>query len=144
MPLVGFAFTRAALNFLGTVPHKRRRQIIKKAKALHTIPFPPGVKKLQGVQTDTGEPVYRQRAGDFRILYVVLSKPAEVLILDIANRKDVYKMPKTKTKTDDEMRMSEGEFDTMMGDALGVASPPEKTAKSKAKNEPSAAKRQAQ
>jgi mRNA interferase RelE/StbE len=134
--LVGFAFTTAALDFLGTVPHKIRRQIIKKAKALHTTSFPPGVKKLHGVLTDQGEAIYRERSGDYRILYVVRSSPAEILILDIDNRKDVYKMPKTKSESSDELRMSESEFDAVMGNALGVPPPPDKAAKGKPGNEP--------
>lgn len=126
MPYVGFAFTDAALDFLGGLPPKIRRQIIKKAKALHTQPFPQGVKKLQGVETEQGESVYRERSGDYRILYVVRSKPAEVIILDIDNRKDVYMKASTKTQPTDEMRMKESDFDKIMGEALGVAPPPEK------------------
>ena len=91
MLLVGFAFSNAALEFLDTVPLKHRRQVIKKAKALHFEPYPQGCKKLQGVETAKGEPVYRERSGDYRILYVVRDKPAEVVILDIDHRKDVYR-----------------------------------------------------
>jgi len=120
--LIGFAFTSTALDFLGDVQPKIRRQIIKKAKALHLTPYPPGCKKLQGVVTDTDEPIYRVRSGDYRILYVVRANPAEVLILDIDNRKDVYKMPKKNSDPEDELRMSEAEFDNVMRDALGVLS----------------------
>lgn len=123
MGYVGFAFTASALDFLATVPPKTRRQIIKKAKALHATPFPPGSKKLQGVESSDGDPVYRERSGDYRILYVVKSNPDEVLILDIDNRKDVYKMPKTRTDTPDQMQMKEEDFDKMMRGALGVAPP---------------------
>lgn len=125
MPYVGFAFTNSALDFLAGLQPKVRRQIIKRAKALHTNPFPQGVKKLHDVATPEGDPVYRERSGDYRILYVVRSQPAEVLILDIDNRKDVYRMPKVKTEPADEMRMSEAEFDDVMGRALGVSPPPE-------------------
>ena len=71
MPYVGFAFTTAALDFLATLPPKIRKQVIKKAKALHANPHPQGSKKLHGVVTDDGDPVYRERSGDYRILYVV-------------------------------------------------------------------------
>src|SRR5687768_5622789 len=119
MPLVGFAFTASALDFLSTVPHKTRRQIIKKAKALHTNPFPQGVKKLHGVTTDDGAPVYRERSGDYRILYVITERPSEILILDIGNRKDVYDMAKTKQTPGDELRMKQSDFDEVMRTALG-------------------------
>lgn len=139
MPLLGFAFTDAALDFLDTLPPKIRRQVIKKARALHTSPFPPTCKKLHDVETPSGEPVYRERSGDYRILYVVRTKPAEVLILDIDNRKDAYRMPKTKTERADELRMKQTSFDDMMRSALGAPPPPDeekakpKTGEKKAK-----------
>jgi len=120
---VGFAFTETALDFLDSLPPKIRRQVIKKAKALHGNPHPQGSKKLKDVQTPEGDPVYRERSGDYRILYVVRQNPAEVIILDIDNRKDVYRMPKTKTEPADEMRMKESDFDAIMGKALGVPAP---------------------
>ena len=91
MPLVGFAFSEAALDFLETVPPKFRGQIIKRARALMDNPYPQGVKKLRGVETAVGEPVHRERSGDYRILYVVRENPYEVVILDIGHRKDIYR-----------------------------------------------------
>ena len=131
MPYFGFAFTDAALDFLEGLPPKIRRQIIKKAKALHTNPFPQGVKKLHNILTDEGDPVYRERSGDYRILYVVRSTESEVLILDIDNRKDVYMKANTKAEPADEMRMKESDFDAIMGGALGVAPPPDEKPKAK-------------
>lgn len=89
--LFGFSFTEAALDYLSTVPHKMRAQIIKKAKALQLNPHPQGAKMLKGVVTDDGDRVYRERSGDYRILYVVRENPAEVVVLDIDHRKDVYR-----------------------------------------------------
>lgn len=73
MPLIGFAFSEASLKFLEAVQPKIR------------------AKKLQGVTTSADEPVYRERSGDYRILYVVRENPHEVVILDIGHRKDVYR-----------------------------------------------------
>ena len=126
MTYIGFAFTDRALDFVAGLPPKIRKQVIKKAKALHTNPHPPTSKKLHDVETPDGDPVYRERSGDYRILYVVRSKPDEVLILDIDNRKDVYRMPKTDPKPADEMRMKESDFDEMMRGALGAPPPPKK------------------
>jgi mRNA interferase RelE/StbE len=123
VPYVGFAFVESALDFLDTLPPKIRRQVTKKAKALHTDPHPQGSKKLKDVETLEGDPVYRVRSGDYRILYIVRSKPDEVIILDIDHRKDVYRMPKTSTQPADEMRMKESDFDDIMGKALGVPAP---------------------
>ena len=91
MPLVGFAFTAAALKYLANLPSKLRRQVTRKARALQLNPHPNGSKKLQGMTTATGEPIYRERSGDYRILYVVRTNPGEVIILDIDDRKDVYR-----------------------------------------------------
>lgn len=142
MRLVGFAFTNAALDFVAQLPPKVRRQVIRKAKALQTNPFPATAKKLRDVETPEGEPVYRERSGDYRILYVVRRKPDEVLILDIDHRKDVYRMPKTKAEPADEMRMKEGEFDDIMRGALGVPAPLGTHVKGKdARPDPTTAKR---
>lgn len=89
--LVGFAFTDAALKFLATLPPKLRRQVTRKARALQHDPHPLGSKKLRGVTTATGEPIYRERSGDYRILYVLCQRPTEVIVLDIDDRKDVYR-----------------------------------------------------
>lgn len=86
-------FTKAALSNLAHIPFKIRAQLIKKAKALILNPHPAGSKPLKGVTTDDGEIVYRHRSGDYRILYVVRKKPTqtEVIVLDMDNRKDVYR-----------------------------------------------------
>ena len=69
-------------------PVKIRAQILKKAKELIYDPHPPGCKKL--VDRMSGDdPVWRIRSGDYRILYV--ARPMEVIVLDIGNRKDVYR-----------------------------------------------------
>ena len=90
-PLTGLVITKAALDNLAAFPHKIRAQLIKKAKALILNPHPSGSKKLQGITTDEDEPIYRQRSGDYRILYVVRTNPGEVIVLDIDARKDVYR-----------------------------------------------------
>ena len=87
--LFGFSMGRAAAEFLDSLPPgKMRRQVTKKAYSLITNPRPAGCKKLQGVM-DGGYPVWRIRSGDYRILYVV--RESEVLVIDIDNRKDVYR-----------------------------------------------------
>jgi mRNA-degrading endonuclease RelE of RelBE toxin-antitoxin system len=82
------AFQRPALKFLGTVPAKIYRQIMTKVIDLCADPHPQGSKKLEDV-TDHGRPVYRDRAGDYRILYSL--RENIILILDIDDRKDVYR-----------------------------------------------------
>jgi len=125
VPYISFAFTDRALDFLDGLQPKIRRQVAKTAKALHATPFPPGSKKLKDVETPEGDPVYRGRSGDYRILYIVRSNSSEILVLDIDHRKDVYRMPKTKGKPADEMCMKESDFDQMMSKALAAPPPSE-------------------
>lgn len=89
--LTGLVITKAALDNLKRIPFKIRAQLIKKAKALILNPHPAGSKPLKDVTTDDGEPIYRQRSGDYRILYVIRRNPNEVIVLDMDNRKDVYR-----------------------------------------------------
>lgn len=87
--LFGLAFSKDASDFLDSMPAgKIRAQVAKKAKALITNPHPAGCKKLVNVK-DGDDPVWRIRSGDYRILYVV--RENEVIILDIGDRKDIYK-----------------------------------------------------
>lgn len=87
--LYGFAFSEASLSYLETnVPTRIRGQIKRRIEALAATPIPPGAKKLHGVM-DGENPVYRVRQGDYRILYSV--RPIIIVILDIGNRKDVYR-----------------------------------------------------
>lgn len=87
--LYGFAYSETALKYLETtVPQKIRSQIKRRIESLAANPVPPGAKKLHSV-IDGDHPVYRVRQGDFRILYSV--RPIIIVILDIGNRKDVYR-----------------------------------------------------
>lgn len=85
MPYVGFAFTDRALDLLEGLSPKIRKQVTRRVKNLLTNPFPPSSKRLVDVETLEGDPVYRGRSGDYRILYIVRSNPSEVLILDMGN-----------------------------------------------------------
>ncbi|MFN0277021.1 MAG: type II toxin-antitoxin system RelE family toxin [Pyrinomonadaceae bacterium] len=90
-PLTGLVITNAALNSLARFPFKIRAQLIKKAKALILDAHPQGSKPLKGIKTQDDETIYRQRSGDYRILYIIRSNPQQVIVLDIDNRKDVYR-----------------------------------------------------
>ena len=90
-PLTGLVITKSALDSLARFPFKIRAQLIKKAKALILDAHPQGSKPLKGVKTADDEIIYRHRSGDYRILYVIRSNPQQVIVLDIDNRKDVYR-----------------------------------------------------
>ena len=92
-PLFGLAFGPHATAYLDRMsPGKIRAQIVKKARSLILDPHPPGSVKLHNMTSDTKEPIYRVRSGDYRILYVVrASHHSLVLIIDVDDRKDVYR-----------------------------------------------------
>lgn len=84
----GFAYHPDCLKYLRTLPQKTREQIVKKIERLAVNPHPPTAKMLQGMK-EGEERVYRERSGDYRILYVV--RDVIVVVIDIDDRKDVYK-----------------------------------------------------
>ncbi len=81
--------TKSALNSLRRIPSKARVRIVKKLQALRVDPRPRGSKALKERFGPNGETLYRQRSGDYRILYVFGDR--EVTVLDIGHRKDVYR-----------------------------------------------------
>ena len=61
-------------------------RIFKRLLTLEFNPRPHGVKKLKG------EPnLYRIRDGDYRIVYQVKDKALIVLVVNIGDRKDIYR-----------------------------------------------------
>jgi len=86
--LYGFAYHDKALEFLQSLGKKLRRQIANRIQKLAANPTPKGYKILKGVKDGT-DSIYRIRQGDHRILYVI--RNPVIVILDIDNRKDVYR-----------------------------------------------------
>jgi len=76
---------RTALKFLKTIPKQAQAKIIKAIQNLAIEPKPNGVKKL------TGRDGWRIRIGDYRIIYEIYKDRCHILILDIGQRKDIYK-----------------------------------------------------
>jgi mRNA interferase RelE/StbE len=71
---------------LSKLPQATQRRIAAKIAALADTPRPPGVEKLAG-----GTDEYRIRVGSYRIVYAIEDDPPVVLVLRIADRKDVYR-----------------------------------------------------
>lgn len=87
-PVLTLAYLDSALDSLEKIPAKFRDQIIKRINTLPGNPFPPGAEKVQN-QSHSGHRVDRIRSGDYRILYS--TQPPQIIILDIGDRKDVYR-----------------------------------------------------
>ena len=65
---------------------KLRQRIVAAIDALASNPRPAGMKKLHGF-----EHRYRIQVGAYRIIYEVRDRLLLVLILDVADRKDIYR-----------------------------------------------------
>lgn len=76
----------AASRALGKLPAGIRAHIDRAILALADNPRPPGSSKLKG--TTNG---WRVRVGDYRILYTIEDDRLTVLVVDVGNRKDVYR-----------------------------------------------------
>ncbi|MBA5867439.1 MAG: type II toxin-antitoxin system RelE/ParE family toxin [Nitrospira sp. CR1.3] len=63
-----------------------QKRIVKRLKTLQGNPRPHGVKKLTGE-----DDLYRFREGDYRIIYTIRDRELIVLVLKIADRKEVYR-----------------------------------------------------
>ncbi|MBM2815383.1 MAG: type toxin-antitoxin system mRNA interferase toxin, RelE/StbE family [Ignavibacteria bacterium] len=75
-------------KFLEKLDDNNFDKIDDKILGLKSEPYPRNSKKLIGFDC------YRVRVGDYRILYTVNAKEFNITILDINNRKDVYKKKK--------------------------------------------------
>ena len=78
--------TRAAERGLSGLSKADLRRVDLKIRALADDPRPAGAKKLEGV----GD-LYRVRAGDYRVLYQIEDARLVVLVVDVGNRRDVYR-----------------------------------------------------
>lgn len=65
---------------------KLRARLVSAIDSLSLNPRPSGVKKLNGF-----EHRYRVRVGDYRIVYEVRDRLLLVLVLDVADREDIYR-----------------------------------------------------
>ena len=80
------AFLPSAVRQLEAVPGAARRSVVVAIEALASVPRPIGARRLTGIP----EGVYRIRVGDIRVLYQVIDDRLLVLVVRVANRRDVY------------------------------------------------------
>jgi len=63
-----------------------KRRIVKALRSLEENPRGPGCIKLQG-----NSELYRIRVGDYRIIYQIQDAVLIVLVVDVGNRRDIYR-----------------------------------------------------
>ena len=78
--------TRAAQRGLGSLSKADLRRVDARILALAETPRPLGAKKLEGV-----EDLYRIRSGDYRIVYQIEEARLVIVIVNIGNRRDIYR-----------------------------------------------------
>jgi mRNA interferase RelE/StbE len=78
-------FLKTAVEELGDLPTEAQRQILKKLEDLKNEPRPAGVKQLKGP-----EKFLRLRVGDYRVIYLIEGKQLVIVVVRVADRKNVY------------------------------------------------------
>jgi mRNA interferase RelE/StbE len=76
---------RKAQKQLAKIPASDFKKIKQAILDLGQDPRPPGSLKLKG------RPGWRIRQGDYRVIYEIQDDQLIVIVLDIGNRKDIYK-----------------------------------------------------
>jgi len=75
----------SAAKEIEALPKKDRIRVIKRIKDLSENPRPPGCEKL------SGDDKYRVRQGQYRIVYSISDEELVVLVVKVANRREVYR-----------------------------------------------------
>ena len=78
----------SAEKALGKIPRKDREKIVEKIELLGVDPRPNGYIKLKG---SSSRALYRIRYGDYRVVYTVEDEKLLILIIEIGNRKEIYR-----------------------------------------------------
>ena len=78
-------YTTAAVRQVERLPGVIRVPVLARIEALASAPRPVGAIKL------AGSDAYRIRVGDYRIVYAIADELLVVVIVKVANRRDVYR-----------------------------------------------------
>ena len=76
---------RKAQKQLAKIPANDYKKVKQAIRDLEHDPRPPGSQKLKG------RPGWRIRQGDYRVIYEIQDDQLIVIVLDVGNRKDIYK-----------------------------------------------------
>ncbi len=66
-------------------------RLIALAESLVSNPRPSGVTQLTDARHASGTALYRVRSGDYRIIYTLENEQLIVLVVSVADRKEVYR-----------------------------------------------------
>jgi mRNA interferase RelE/StbE len=76
---------RKAQKQLTKIPARDYKKVKQVILDLANDPRPPGSKKLKG------RPGWRIRLGNYRVIYEIQDDKLIIIVLDVGNRKDIYK-----------------------------------------------------
>jgi len=80
--------SHSAEKSLAKIPRRDREKIIEKIEGLQLEPRPEGYAKLKGYFNPS---LYRIRHGDYRVVYTIRDEVLLVLVVEIGNRKEIYR-----------------------------------------------------
>ena len=78
-------FSKKALRDLRALPRPILKRIVEKINLLKENPFKQNIKKL------SGQPYFRMRIGDYRVIFAIFKKELLILVIKVAHRKNIYK-----------------------------------------------------
>jgi mRNA interferase RelE/StbE len=78
-------YTSSAAKTVRGYDRVLQRRILARIEKLANNPRPTGATKLSGHEA------YRIRVGDYRVIYAIADEKLIVLIVEIGNRRDVYR-----------------------------------------------------
>ena len=85
-PEFRIVWKRIATKELRALDQTTRSRVMSAVRELESGPILPGVRKLQGAYH-----TYRQRVGDYRIVFQVQEATESIVIIRVRHRKDVYR-----------------------------------------------------
>jgi mRNA interferase RelE/StbE len=85
-PAFEIVIKERALKQLSSIPKNFALKIDAIIQSLASDPYPHGNKKLQGYDN-----IYRIRYSDYRIIYAVENKKLLIEVIQIGDRKEIYK-----------------------------------------------------
>ena len=81
-------FNKRYVKDLEKIPLPFRKIIREKVESLSSNPRPEGCTKLQGSKK---VPLYRIRAGDYRVVYAIYDDTLVILVIEVGHRKEIYR-----------------------------------------------------
>jgi mRNA interferase RelE/StbE len=77
---------KSAVKEIEALPEQNKRRVGAIIDGLANEPRPHGSQKIHGASN-----VYRQRDGDYRVVYEIMDRELVVTVVQVGNRREVYR-----------------------------------------------------